>query len=256
MDELTIRNFKKGYVSDECVQVMEPYAGSYISIVGDELMLNIVDDTVEVNKYLDDSRRFSFPYSSIPEHVEKNLLGKFNYVNQLYDFGKKYIVLKDGFVFENSVFKNDDNGEGILVRQKLHPIFPRNDQFDLSFTELTDFMDSTISDDSIIFSNYGTVVSKEKAYHTIDGAYEASIVYVNPILDKSLVSGVKIYRNQKSFDVILFDFKAHDYSAEEALEYSKGAPYQREPKIKRRLNPSVDRDTILRAKSMSNILNN
>lgn len=91
---------KPEYVSDDCVQVMLGYTKN-MSVFGmqglqfhSEEIGNII-----TNGYVLDDRRFQFPYSDRPTHYTKKLFcPKVFYVNQLFDFGKPYIVVKDGCI--------------------------------------------------------------------------------------------------------------------------------------------------------------
>ncbi len=61
------------------------------------------------NVYLDDERKNNFPYSQIPEHIERVLLfRKLNFVNQILDFEKPYIRINDGFITKITAFKDGD----------------------------------------------------------------------------------------------------------------------------------------------------
>lgn len=129
------------FVKDDCVQLMFPYQ-KYMFLFGNNDILyyrNILDDKVIINHYLKDKRRFSFPYSSIPLHIERfGLFNKIELVNQIFDFEKPYIKLNDGYSTVNTAFRD---GNSAIVHTKIIDMkgtFER--KFTLSRSELHNFL--------------------------------------------------------------------------------------------------------------------
>ena len=129
------------FVKDDCVQLMFPYQ-EFMFLFGNNDILyyrNILDDKVMINKYLDDRRRFSFPYSSIPLHIERvGLFYKIKFVNQILDFEKPYIKINDSCCTIRTVFKD---GNSAIVHTKIVDMkntFER--QCTLSRSELHNFL--------------------------------------------------------------------------------------------------------------------
>ena len=100
------------YVSDDCVQIMFGYY-DYMMLFGDSKLMyfngKYKRPEYYENAYLRDGRRFEFPYSSIPEHIELQKLCKKHSVNQILDFGKPYIKVSDGLIIKYVAFEDGKN---------------------------------------------------------------------------------------------------------------------------------------------------
>lgn len=114
-----VQRIQSHYVGDDCVQIMVPH-----KLNSGFTMLNANGMTYHykpnsnlfVNKYTSDERRHQFPYSKIPNHKSRVGFKKLEYVNQLLDFNKVYIEVKDGIIIETFAVKDDNEG---LVATKL-----------------------------------------------------------------------------------------------------------------------------------------
>lgn len=255
MKKNDVKLVKKGYVSDECVQVMEDYCGPYISIFGSKLLYHLTDEKNDhYNAYLSDLRRFSFPYNNIPSHVESSLLnGKVNYVNQLYDFDKKYVIIKDYYVFGRSQFKLD-SGECITISEVLKPKFTGAIP-GISYPKVKEIVSRVIPNDVYILSGCGVMRDKEEVSSFIFEDNELSIIYVSTSLVGAKASGLKIYRNDHDFDVLLFDFPFAGFDKDNIEQFKENVTVIKEPKIKRRYNPGVEKSDIICAKTMARYKN-
>jgi len=100
-------------VAGDCVQYMAGYE-NYLMVFGnnDLMYFKNVDESIHLlygeskNAYLKDERRNKFPYSQIPEHIERvSLFRKLIFANQIFDFGKPYILMFDGALAVVTVFK-------------------------------------------------------------------------------------------------------------------------------------------------------
>ena len=106
------------YTSNDCVQVMIGYK-DYITMFNKEGVLYHYspEDVINVNKYLSDDRRFGFPYHDIPEHVERRLLGKYNFANQLLNYEEPYITVSGNSIIESMAIL--DKYEALVVNNVL-----------------------------------------------------------------------------------------------------------------------------------------
>lgn len=104
------------YVADDYIQIMLAYRDYLLLFGNNDLMYfkNFIESHPSIregskNVYLDDERKNIFPYSQIPEHIERVLLfRKLNFVNQILDFEKPYIRINDGFITKMTAFKDGD----------------------------------------------------------------------------------------------------------------------------------------------------
>lgn len=109
----------ESYVNDYYLQLMLAYK-KFMFLFGNNSVMyynNQSNDDKPINKYLNDDRKTRFPYSSIPEHIEKvSLFNKMIFVNQILDFEKAYISINDGFITKMTTFKDN---EGAIVHNKV-----------------------------------------------------------------------------------------------------------------------------------------
>ena len=104
------------YVADDYIQIMLAYRDYLLLFGNNDLMYfrNFIESHPSIsegsrNVYLDDERKKNFPYSQIPEHIERVLLfRKLKFVNQILDFEKPYIRINDGFITKITAFKDGD----------------------------------------------------------------------------------------------------------------------------------------------------
>ncbi len=117
MEELEIiRKFHNGSVRENYVQVMLEFK-DYLMLFGDNKLmyynnlLSLDDNTQEyTNVYLEDDRRLTLPYSSIPEHIERvSLIKKNMFANQILEFNKPYIAVSDGIINKITTYKENDS---------------------------------------------------------------------------------------------------------------------------------------------------
>ena len=103
-----INEIDSKYCKNGCAQIMHPYLKGCMTILDSDGVLYHEADKhiIYINKYLDDDRRFNFPYSDIPTHYERQGLKKIKMVNQIFDFDKPYIVLSNGTITEEYVIKH------------------------------------------------------------------------------------------------------------------------------------------------------
>ncbi len=122
-DEM-IEKIHSHYVADNYIQIMLGYSNYLLLFGNNDLMYYksfIESDSLiregSKNVYLEDERKNNFPYSQIPEHIERVLLfRKLIFVNQILDFEKPYIRINDGFITKMTAFKDGDEA---LVHMKI-----------------------------------------------------------------------------------------------------------------------------------------
>ena len=97
------------YTSDDCVQLMIGYK-DYMTMFDKEGVLyhNSPENVINVNKYLSDDRRFNFPYHDIPEHIERRLLGTYNFTNQLLNYEEPYVSVSGNVIIESMAILDKD----------------------------------------------------------------------------------------------------------------------------------------------------
>lgn len=114
-DEI-VQKMHSHYVKYDYIQIMLAYRDYLVFFGNKDLMYfkNYFEKSPSlfegnVNAYLNDERKEDFPYSQIPEHIERVLLfRKMNFVNQILDFEKPYIRINDGLITKMTAYKDGD----------------------------------------------------------------------------------------------------------------------------------------------------
>jgi len=114
-----VQRIPSHYVGKDCIQVMIPHMGDTISILDADGVIY----RKGYNKYLTDPRRKQFPYAEIPVHMDFVKGKKVEFINQIYDFDKVYIIIADDMIRENYVIRDGD--EAILFTKCLNPVEER-----------------------------------------------------------------------------------------------------------------------------------
>lgn len=115
-----VQKINSWYVGKDCAQVMVPYKNAITILDRNGIVYHHKEGSyVFINKYITDDRRKIFPYHSIPTHYTRFVDGKYQYTNQLFDFGQPYIRINDGNLIESYVVK--DKREALLIN-KVMPI--------------------------------------------------------------------------------------------------------------------------------------
>lgn len=102
------------YVGNDCIQTMIGYLDNF-RLYGNGTLLyhgKLTKKQPYVNAYLTDSRASHFPYSSIPEHIEREFGIKYRFVNQICDYEKPYVSVIDGKIFQETFYQY--NGDTLL----------------------------------------------------------------------------------------------------------------------------------------------
>lgn len=251
---MNIKRIKKGYVSDDCLQYMEGFRKDNLTVISDELLFNVSgNDKITYNSYEKDKRRFAFPYHNIPSHVEKDRFGKIKYINQLYDFNKKYIVIKDEHVIIKMAIKDEKTQEGILISKqlKLEPF--GGSKFKLKEDNLKKLIKTEAKNSLAILSYNGELLDIDKKIENID-SFNKPILYIKHNGVSFDIKNIKIMRSNGKLGLIILKYPTNDFALD-YIDYSN-AEYVDEPKIKRRLNKSISKDAIISSKTMSRMLNN
>lgn len=119
-----VRKMHSHYVADDYIQIMLAYHNYLLLFGNNDLMYfkNFIESNPSIlegpkNVYLEDERKNNFPYSQIPEHIERvSLFRKLNFINQILDFEKPYIRINDGLITKMTAFKD---GDGAIVHTKI-----------------------------------------------------------------------------------------------------------------------------------------
>lgn len=156
-----IQQINKPYVGDDCIQIMIPYKNAITILNEDGILFNdMINSNVKINKYLEDERRKQFPYSNIPTHYSKEgLFKKVTYSNQLLEFEKPYIIIRDGVITENFVIK--DNDRALLINSLLMKKNKRTKH--MTYNELLSFVQKDDDNCKTYYtSSGGALVSNSK----------------------------------------------------------------------------------------------
>lgn len=111
-----VRIIKSPYVGRDCIQGIIPYKDSITILNQDGILYHhYKDSSYYINKYLEDERRKKFwYYDRLIYHDGKPIKqGKINYISQLFDFDKQYIIITKNYIIESYVVR--DNKEAISI---------------------------------------------------------------------------------------------------------------------------------------------
>lgn len=125
------------YTNSECIQLMLGFKNNLLFYGNNDLMYYSGDDFT-INKYLDEERKIGFPYSSIPEHVERVFFNKINFVNQILDYNKTYIKINDNYISKLVVYR--DNLDVFLQTRILNNDFLEPTNILLNRREIEDYL--------------------------------------------------------------------------------------------------------------------
>ncbi len=257
-----IQKINRAYVGDGIAQVMTLFRDSYMSILnGDGLLYHYSLDNIYYNEYLDDSRRFQFPYWNIPIHREMKDGFLVTYVNEIFDIGRPYIILKDGMVIQNLLFNVSNNlSSTIITHRLLSPKFSYKIEH-VKMEDLDERIDGILRSndgEKYIFSD-GGVLSDNISYdgkskYEIKKVDSKLIITTNNGLINSL-KGIKIIKKPYNFEIMIFDFPTVEYSINNIKSIERDVSFAPEPKIKRKFNLGVSREDIISAKTMVRLKN-
>lgn len=250
-----IQKISVAYVQNDCAQFMVAHQMPYLSIIGDEIIYNAPEGRkATINKYLTDSRRFAFPYANVPSHREKRGKLLFNYVNQIYEYDKPYIVLRDRTVNEQFLTKTSDSKQAIIVSRTLDPIF-RGADFELKREELSQKLHENytkLEGKKFIFSNGGRLISEEEFLNSYD---ENNYLIVTSDGLHTTVTGLKVEGKDPLYSLKQLDFHVHRYNGFDLRTIENYAQIISEPKIHRIYNLSIPNEEIIKAKTMARMKN-
>ena len=100
MENTILQKIEKEYVGNDCVQVMFNYKRGLCIMKDKEIIFyhNCNESEAQYkyhNNYVNDKRRFQFPYSNHQFHNEFIGFSKYISVNQLLDYDTIYTVIRD-----------------------------------------------------------------------------------------------------------------------------------------------------------------
>ena len=238
-----IQKIDSKYVSNECIQIGLPLTGNSISFFnGEEILYYYNKYTSEFkNKYVCDSRRYNFSYFYIPRHDERVGFKKFEYVNQLLEYGKIYIKITDQIAVEHFAIK-DDYG-AYLITKILEP-FEKSDIMMNYDGIIQKFEDITVNKNTKFFNVYGHLI-----HNPIKNIEEApSVACYSEMIQDSLIAVEFEDNNIKNMYLITVGFLPNyqyqvktsvydivDYTIEFVKTFERDILVEtKEPKIKKR----------------------
>lgn len=274
----------EAYVGNDCLQIMEKYKDG-ITIISPEGVTyhHKINSPFEVNKYVDDERRFQFPYSNIIRHFEKKAWRKTGYLaNQLFDFCKPYLIVKDGVLCQSYAVK--DNDEAYIL-----DVFPTKITPNwkiLSRKELENLLVRTNAEESMYSLDIdGTIQAPVGSNGTLQLPINANEIkpyddpkfilpseyeleekfqkqeYVCPIFDKRLIVCVDgrtvrvkmlstTFVDYDEYEVAIADVPfSESYTLEQVKYGAQKVVSLAEPKIRLRQNPAVSMNELERGKA-------
>jgi hypothetical protein len=276
------------YVGEDCLQEMIGYRGSLLMLSPEEIIYQDTHAEEKINKYLEDERRHQFPYSNIPTHYQRAPFKKFLFTNQLLDFNVPYLqisaqgifaqhAVKDGntgIVFLEKIMFTEQPKEKLVTREELESYFDFEDDKcfiykgyvvgKLNFPETDTILKHYKSYASnIIRNNYASNFETDVAIDSLisnlsvssipsDYTFLASDEIILMIKGKGSQMELQFvdvkYMNENSYKLITKNIPINLYNLEQLRQLRVFD--SKEPKIDLRLNPTVTKEEVEKAKSL------
>lgn len=164
-----VQKIGKQYVSNDCIQVMIPYRDAMTLLNQNGILFHSkTGSNLYINEYLHDQRRKRFPYSNIPTHYSRVGFKKYSSVNQLLEFEKPYICVRDGFISESFAIK--DNNQALLIEKVMRG--SKTTTY-MTYDEILNFLNKSNDNEQVYYVyidgsmpnlDYPIFPSKEKIY--------------------------------------------------------------------------------------------
>lgn len=230
------------YTGDKCALITLPFK-MCITVFDDNVYKNNIichydftDDSQNINKYLTDDRKNSFPYANIPMY--KGLFGRY-YINGLFEYNKHYICIIDGFVRDRYLVKDGDNT--IVLNRCLYvPMHVKGNIF--SKKDIIEILNSYR--DVILFDKFGRRYYYDKD-HFNDIEHFISVgggLFIYNKNNCNIIRIIKINDNIGIDDFCYkeFDISLNEYTKEELKYFSSKIRNVRDICVYSCINPNID----------------
>lgn len=117
MDIKVVKRIPSHYVQEDCIQEMVGYRDGLYIIDSKGFVYKDFPNEETINEYLNDERRFNFPYSNIPTHTKRIGFRKYKMINRILDFDKVYVHFTGQGIFTEQAIKNGE--EALVVFEKM-----------------------------------------------------------------------------------------------------------------------------------------
>ena len=243
-----IQRLKKHYVGKDCCQTIFPF-GKKATIISPDGIIFHIDDKRITNNYSFDERRKQFPYNNIPIHYQKYIPyfdTYMGYANELIEYNKPYITITGNCVFETVALKDNDTA---LVISKL--LYPSNNE------KIAD--ERVVMKDKDILKLIRSKSDEDIYYIYEDGDMAAEIPFEHDSNKTFFVIRIKDnnttmegYRfahiHDNNYYVDKYNIPISKYKLEDMSNYKIHKAI--DPEISLKLNPSITKDDIKKAKRM------
>lgn len=204
-----VQKIDKPYVSDDCIQVMVPYEKKITILNQDGILFHSQNGSnVYINKYLQDPRRMRFPYFNIPTHYSKIGNQKYSFTNQLLEYEKPYIYVRNGFLSESYAIK--DNSQAFLIEKVLHS---KGTTKYMTYDELLNFFMKSNENEHVYYVYIDGSIPNPNSFFPSKGQIHSYVQTIHTQIRTSLEKNVKYFREYQI-----------DYPNDEVSIYLKNNP--------------------------------
>lgn len=197
-----VQRIKSHYAGNDCVQVMAAYKDNLTILSKDGISYYQEKNTdFYINKYLNDDRRYRFPYSNIPTHDENiGFFNRYHFTNQLLNYQQPYIRIGDGIIIESYAIKEND--EAFLINELLEA---DKDTAIMTREEVDEIFEESKDDEGkkyildlngVIDFNKEGIASEEKIYQDIKQSLLNNIKDLKEYISLNYDSVVGSYLNK------------------------------------------------------------
>ena len=197
-----VQRIKSHYTGNDCVQVMAAYKDNLTILSKDGISYYQEKNTdFYINKYLNDDRRYQFPYSNIPTHDENiGFFNRYHFTNQLLNYQQPYIRIGDGIIIESYAIKEND--EAFLINELLEA---DKDTAIMTREEVDEIFEESKDDEGkkyildlngVIDFNKEGIASEEKIYQDIKQSLLNNIKDLKEYISLNYDSVVGSYLNK------------------------------------------------------------
>ena len=283
-NEIMVKKLDNLYVGSDCIQLMIPSLKNITIFDSHEIIYHHNEYTdFQINKYLEDDRRFSFPYSSIPMHNRFIFPNMFKFVNQLFNYNDSYFVFGDGFGNGIQYCALKDGSDAILIKSFIkdgerREYYKDYDELESLFTSCDDeivynmIINGRIINDKVIPSK--KIISDilkaelrmdevyETGYYSIFDNYDLENIVLNDSLFESPLINVKIKDNKivikkyfiyciniNKYRVVEVDVPIIKYDLNDIKKMNFNINNTSKVRISRLLNPDIPYEKIVSEKN-------
>ena len=243
-----IQRLKKYYVGEDCCQIMFPF-GKKATIISPDGIIFHIDKKNMTNSYSFDERRKQFPYHNIPIHYQGYIPyfdTNMRYVNELVEYNKPYIAITGGCVFETVALK--DNDTALVISKLLYPynsVCTADERVVMTDKKIIELIRNK-SDEEVYYIYENGEMAEDIPFKS---EKDETFFVVRTKDNNTTIEGYRFFHiHDNNYYVDKYNIPISKYKLEDMSNYKIHKAI--DPEISLKLNPSITKDDIKKAKRM------